>query len=120
MIFFTFPLLRHSLQGRGEGRGERRCKMNTYIILSRFSPDAFDDPKHFVELAEQVSRKIKTECPGVEWKGSYATLGRFDVVDIVEASDPKQIEKVAMIIRALGHSTQRHCCARPGKSSLKG
>jgi len=33
--------------------------MSTYIILSRFSPEAFNDPKHFVELAEQVSKKIE-------------------------------------------------------------
>jgi hypothetical protein len=38
----------------------------------------------------------------VRWKDSYATLGRFDVV---EANDPKQIEKKAMIIRAYGHSS---------------
>ncbi len=61
--------------------------MNTYIILSRFSPEAFDDPKHFLELAGQVSKKIKSDCPGVRWKDSYATLGRFDVVDIVEFPD---------------------------------
>lgn len=94
--------------------------MNTYIILSRFSPQAFDDPKHFPELAEQVSKKIRTECPNVEWKGSYATLGRFDVVDIVEASDPKEIEKVAMIIRAFGHSTTETLLCTPWKEFLAG
>jgi uncharacterized protein with GYD domain len=94
--------------------------MSTYIILSRFSPQAFDDPKHFVELAEQVSKKIKKECPGVEWKGSFATLGRFDVVDIVEASDPKEIEKVAMIIRAYGHSTTETLPCTPWKDFLEG
>jgi len=55
--------------------------MSTYIIVSRFSPEAFDNPKHFLELAEQVSKKIKQECPNVKWKDSYATLGRFDVID---------------------------------------
>ena len=79
--------------------------MSTYIILSRFSPQAFDDPKHFLKLAEQVSKKIRNDCPNVRWKDSYATLGRFDVVDIVESDNPKEIEKVAMIIRAFGHST---------------
>jgi len=79
--------------------------MNTYIILSRFSPEAFDNPKHFLELAEHVSKKIREECPGIRWKDSYATLGRFDVVDVVEASDAKDIEKAAMIIRAYGKST---------------
>jgi uncharacterized protein with GYD domain len=93
--------------------------MGTYIILSRFSPQAFDDPKHFVELAEQVSKKIKTECPKVRWKDSYATLGRFDVFDVVEADDPKEIEKVAMIIRAYGHSTTETMLATPWKDFLE-
>ncbi|RPJ04491.1 MAG: GYD family protein, partial [Deltaproteobacteria bacterium] len=41
--------------------------MSTYIILSRFSPEAFDNPKHFLELAEQVSKKIRQECPNLKW-----------------------------------------------------
>jgi uncharacterized protein with GYD domain len=77
----------------------------TYVILSRFSPEAFDDPKDFTRLAEQVSKKIKSECPGVQWRHSYATLGRFDVVDIVESDDMRQVERAAMIIRGYGHST---------------
>ena len=79
--------------------------MATYVILSRFSPEAFADPKDFKQLAATVSAKIKSECPGVAWKESFATLGRFDAVDIVEADDAKQVEKAAMIIRAYGHST---------------
>lgn len=94
--------------------------MNTYIILSRFSPEAFDNPKHFVELAEQVSKKIKQECPNVRWKESFATLGRYDVIDVVEASDPKEIEKVAMIIRAYGHSTTETLMGTPWKDFLAG
>jgi uncharacterized protein with GYD domain len=94
--------------------------MNTYIILSRFSPEAFDNPKHFLELAEQVSKKIREECPGIRWKDSYATLGRFDVIDVVEASDPKEIEKAAMIIRAYGHSTTETLLATPWKEFLAG
>ncbi len=93
--------------------------MNTYVILSRFSPEAFEDPKEFLKLAEQVSKKIKSDCPGVNWKDSYATLGRFDVVDIVEADDPKDVEKVGMIIRGFGHSTTETLLATPWKEFLK-
>jgi len=92
--------------------------MATYVILSRFSPEAFRDPKEFKKLAEAVSHKIKSECPGVRWKESFATLGRFDVVDIVEANDPKQMEKAAMIIRAYGHSTTETLLATPWKEFL--
>ena len=49
--------------------------------------------------------KIKAECPAVSWKDSYLTLGRFDVVDIVESDDLKQLERAALIIRAHGHAT---------------
>jgi len=94
--------------------------MNTYIILSRFSPEAFDNPKHFLKLAEQVSKKIKQECPNIKWKESYATLGRFDVIDVVEASDPKEIEKATMIIRAYGHSTTETLIGTPWKEFLGG
>ncbi len=92
--------------------------MATYVILSRFSPEAFRDPKEFKKLAEAVTAKIRSECPGVVWKDSYATLGRFDVVDFVEAHDPKQIEKAAMIIRAYGHSTTETLVATPWEEFL--
>ena len=92
--------------------------MATYIILSRFSPEAFRDPKDFKKIAEQVSAKIKSECPGIKWKDSYATLGRFDVVDVVEADDPKEIEKAAMIIRGYGHSTTETLQGTPWKEFL--
>lgn len=92
--------------------------MATYVLLSRLSPEAFRDPKDFKKLAEAVTSKIKTECPGVHWKHSFATLGRFDVVDVVEADDPKQIEKVAMLIRAYGHSTTETLPATPWKDFL--
>lgn len=92
--------------------------MATYAILSRFSPEAFREPKEFKKLADAVSSQIKKQCPGVAWKQSFATLGRFDVIDIVEANDPKQIEKAAMIIRAYGHSTTETLVATPWKDFL--
>lgn len=92
--------------------------MATYIILSRFSPEAFEDPRDFKDLADEVSTKIRKQCPGVVWKSSFATLGRFDVVDVVEAQDPKQLEKAAMLIRAYGHSTTETLLATPWKEFL--
>ena len=92
--------------------------MATYVIISRISPEAFRDPKEFKQLAEAVSTKIRSDCPGVVWKDSYATLGRFDVVDIVESDDLKQVEKAAMIIRAYGHSITETLAATPWKEFL--
>ena len=92
--------------------------MATYVILSRISPQAFDNPRDFRDLAKDVSEQIKRQCPGITWKDSYATLGRFDVVDIVEAADPKELEKAAMIIRAYGHASTETLPATPWKEFL--
>jgi len=74
--------------------------MSTYIILSKFSPDLFKKPQAFKAASTAVSAKIKAECPGVRWKTSYATDGRYDVVDVVESDDPLQIERAAGIIHS--------------------
>ncbi len=87
--------------------------MATFVILSRISPEAFDDPKDCKNIAKAVSEKIKRQCRGVTWKDSYATLGRFDIVDIVEAADPKEVEKAVMIIRAYGHQVTETLVATP-------
>jgi len=92
--------------------------MATYVILGRFSTQAFEEPKDFRKLAERVSAKIKSECPGVKWKDSYVTLGRFDVVDVVEAADPKEVARAAMIIHGLGRSTTETMHATPWKEFL--
>ncbi len=93
--------------------------MGTYIILTRISPHAFKDPKEFKELAANVSERIKSDCPEVIWKHSFATMGRFDVVDIVESGDPESVERAAMIIRALGHSTTETMFATSWKEFLE-
>jgi len=92
--------------------------LTTYIILSRFSPEAFADPRDFKQLAHAVSGKIKSDCPGVVWKDSFALMGRFDVIDIVESDDPEQVEKAAMTIRAFGHSSTETLIATPWKDFL--
>lgn len=92
--------------------------MATFIILSRVSPETFRDPKDFKQAADTVIAKIKDECPGVVWKDSYATMGRFDFVDIVESDDPSQVGKAAMIIRAYGHSMTETLPATPWKEFI--
>jgi uncharacterized protein with GYD domain len=93
-------------------------EMLTYLILSRFSPEAFREPKEFKKLAEDVSAKIRKECKGIVWKYSFATLGRFDVVDVVEAENAEEVQRAAMIIRGHGHSTTETLLATPWKDFL--
>ena len=78
--------------------------MAIYIICSRISPEAFREPKEFKKLTDGVAARLEKECPAVTWKNAYRTLGRFDVVNIVESADPKQVERAIMIIRSYGHA----------------
>ena len=93
--------------------------MPTYVILSKISPDAFQDPKEFRKLASDVSSRIRKQCPGVTWKQSFATLGRFDVVDIVESRDPKQVARAALLIRGYGHASTETLPATDWKEFLE-
>lgn len=101
------------------GEYPRRCSMPTYVILSKISPDAFQDPKEFRKLASDVSSRIRKQCPGVTWKQSFATLGRFDVVDIVESRDPEQVARAALLIRCYGHASTETLPATEWKDFLE-
>lgn len=92
--------------------------MPTYIILTRISPEAMSDPQDFKKLAQKVEDKIKKEAPAVKWRSSFATLGRFDVVDIVESDDPGQVAHAVMIIRSCGHGVTETMLATPWKEFL--
>ena len=92
--------------------------MATYVILSKLCARAAEEPGEVRQLAQTVSQKIKAECPNVRWKDSYAVMGRYDVVDIVEADSPAQVEKAAMIIRCHGHATTETMHATPWKDFL--
>ena len=93
--------------------------MAMYVILSKISPDAFQDPKEFRKIASEVASRIRKQCPGVTWKQSFATLGRFDVVDIVESRDPEQVARAALLIRGYGHATTETLPATEWKDFLK-
>ncbi|HEY3246615.1 MAG TPA: GYD domain-containing protein [Phycisphaerae bacterium] len=93
--------------------------MATYVILSKLAPDALREPKELRKLAETVAQKIKSECPNVRWRESYAVLGRFDVVDIVESDKPADVERAALLIRCHGHADTETMHATPWKAFLE-
>lgn len=94
--------------------------MATYVILSKIGEGAFREPEDFVNVARTVADKIKSACPSVTWKDSYATTGRFDVVDVVEAPDVASVERAAMIIRSYGHASTETMLATPWDEFLGG
>lgn len=92
--------------------------MAHYVILSRMSPDALEQPSDLRKLAERLSAEIKEQCPGLSWKDSYATYGRFDVVDVVETDDPGELQRAVMLLRAHGHESTETLAATPWKEFI--
>jgi uncharacterized protein with GYD domain len=92
--------------------------METYIIFTRLSPASFKDSEQFRQVAKRVSQRIKDECPKARWKDSYALMGRFDVVDIVEAENAAEAERAALIIRSEANATTETMQATPWSEFL--
>lgn len=79
--------------------------MATFIMLTRLSHQALQSPASLENLSHEVMERIRRDCPGVEWKQSYAVLGPADYVDIFTAPDIDAAMKVATVIRTFGHAT---------------
>jgi uncharacterized protein with GYD domain len=87
--------------------------MSAYIILTKFAPGAFGSPAEFKRVSADLSARLKRECPGVHWKTSYGTLGRYDVVDLVEADDAADVHRAAVLINTVAHANTETMMATP-------
>lgn len=78
--------------------------MPTFVMLTRLNPDAVRSPKALEALERDAMKRVRAECPGVEWVNSYAVLGPCDYLDIFKASDIETAAKVSALIRTFGHA----------------
>jgi uncharacterized protein with GYD domain len=79
--------------------------MATFIMTTKLSHAALTAPRSFEQLSAAVTERLRSECPEVEWWGSYVVLGPTDYLDIFTAPDIEAAAKVATIIRSYGHAT---------------
>lgn len=79
--------------------------MQTFIMLTRLSPDAVKSPKSMEEIEKKVMEKVRKECPDIEWVHNFALLGPYDYVDIFRAPDELSAFKLSALVRTLGHCT---------------
>jgi uncharacterized protein with GYD domain len=93
--------------------------MATYVILSTISPHMFKEPAEFPKVAHTVARKIKEECPNVKWLQSYALMGCYDVIDIIEAPTIAEVEKASLLIRTYGGASTQTLPATPWHDFLE-
>lgn len=79
--------------------------MQTFVMLTRLSPEALSSPGALKKLERQAVEEIKNKCPKVEWLHNFAVLGGCDYLDIFRAPDIETAMQVSAIVRSRGHAT---------------
>jgi uncharacterized protein with GYD domain len=94
----------HSALGIYSLRPAREVPMPTFVLLTRLAPEALRTPRALEELEREATRRIREECPDVEWIVNYAVMGPYDYLDVFTAPDMETAAKVATMIRVFGHA----------------
>lgn len=75
-----------------------------FALLTRLAPGAVRSPRSLERLERGAMDHVRAQSPKVEWLQSYASFGRFDYLDLLEAPDLETVAKVAVLIRSYGHA----------------
>ena len=85
--------------------------MPTYIMLSTLTPDGVQTIKNNPARIREVNREI--EQLGAAVKAQWATLGRFDFVNVVEAPDEATMARVSLELGSRGTAKYETLIAIP-------
>jgi uncharacterized protein with GYD domain len=85
--------------------------MPTFVMLTTLSPEGVQTVKNNPNRIREVNKEI--ESLGAEVKAQWATLGRFDFVNIVEAPDEATMARVSMELGSRGTARYESLAAIP-------
>ena len=74
--------------------------MPTYIMISTLTAEGVQTVKNNPNRIKEVNREL--EQIGARVTAQWATLGRFDFVNVVEAPDEKTMAKVSLELGSRG------------------
>jgi uncharacterized protein with GYD domain len=72
----------------------------TFVMLTTLTAEGVQTVKNNPARIREVNKEI--ESLGAEVKAQWATLGRFDFVNVVEAPDEKTMAKVSLELGSRG------------------
>ncbi len=93
--------------------------MQTYILLTKLSPELSRQVKNRAKLGRAWLDQVKEKCPEVNFISHYALLGAYDFIDIYEAPDEDTAAKVSMISLSNGAFSSESLIAIPYKRFLE-
>jgi len=74
--------------------------MPTFVLLSTLTPEGVQTIKNNPTRIREVNKEV--EQLGATVKAQWATLGRFDFVNILEAPDEETMARVSMELGSRG------------------
>jgi len=83
----------------------------TWLMLTTLTPEGVQTIKNNPQRIREVNKEI--EQLGAEVKAQWATLGRFDFVNVVEAPDEKTMSRVSMELGSRGTARYESLAAIP-------
>ena len=89
--------------------------MQTYVLLTKLSPDVTRHMKDRAQIGRSWMDQVKEKCPEVKFVAHYALLGQYDFLDIYEAPDEETAAKVSMISQVNGALQAQSLIAIPYK-----
>lgn len=93
--------------------------MQTYILLTKLSPDVSAQIKNRAKLGRSWLEQVKEKCPEVKFVAHYAILGQYDFIDVYEAPNEEVAAKLSMISQANGAFQAESLPAIPYKRFLE-
>lgn len=93
--------------------------MQTYILLTKLSPEVTKKMKDRKQIGHSWLDQVKEKCPQVKFISHYAILGQYDFIDVYEAPDTETAAKVSMISQANGALQAESLAAIPYKRFLE-
>ena len=85
--------------------------MPTYILLTTLTAEGVQTLKNNPARIREVNKEI--ESLGATVKAQWATLGRFDFVNVVEAPDEQTIARVSLELGSRGTAKYETLTAIP-------
>ncbi|HWF34867.1 MAG TPA: GYD domain-containing protein [Solirubrobacteraceae bacterium] len=85
--------------------------MPTYIMLSTLTPEGVQTVKTNPARIREVNREV--EQLGATVTAQWATLGRFDFINVIEAPDDKTMSRVSLELGSRGTARYETLIAIP-------
>jgi uncharacterized protein with GYD domain len=87
--------------------------MTTFVLLSKISPLSVEKTADLAEIDAIFQEELSAALPQVKRIASYALLGSYDFMHIIEAPDEIMAAKTALMVNRFGSAATQTLTAIP-------